>query len=185
MTTQLKWGGCEIRHVHGDLTTLEVDAIVNAANERLAPGGGVCGAIHRRGGPDIARECSAIVAQRGPVPTGRAAITTGGDLPARHVIHAVGPIYDRDPDKAAELLAETYRSVLAVAREHGLRSVAFPCISTGIYGFPEAEAAEIATRTVRDELERHDALDLVVFCTFTDRSRDLYDRLLDQGGRGE
>lgn len=129
----------------GDITTLEVDAIVNAANERLAPGGGVCGAIHRAAGPALAEEC----AQAEPCPTGDARATGGHDLPARWVIHAVGPIWHGGDCDEVDLLASAYRRSIEVADELGAESIAFPAISTGIYGFPPALAAQSAVATLR------------------------------------
>ena len=134
----------------GDITREEVDAIVNAANSTLLGGGGVDGAIHRAGGPAILAACRAIRASRFPdgLPTGEAVITTGGRLPARHVIHTVGPVYGRNDGRDAQLLASCYRRSLEVAAEHALASIAFPAISTGVYGYPREEAA----RVVRDVL---------------------------------
>jgi O-acetyl-ADP-ribose deacetylase (regulator of RNase III) len=129
----------------GDITRLAVDAIVNAANEQLLPGGGVCGAIHRAAGPQLAEACRAL----GRCPTGAAVITPGFALPARYVIHAVGPVWHSGGQGEAELLAGAYRSSLALCREHGLRSVAFPAISTGIYGYPLDEAAQVSVGAVR------------------------------------
>lgn len=132
--------------VRGDISAQDVDAIVNAANSGLAPGGGVCGAIHAAAGPDLAAACRAI----GGCPTGSAVATPGFALPARWVIHAVGPVWQGGGADEADLLASAYRSTLAVADEVGARSVAFPAISTGIYGYPLDEATDIAVRTVRD-----------------------------------
>jgi O-acetyl-ADP-ribose deacetylase (regulator of RNase III) len=128
-----------------DITTLDTDAIVNAANEALAPGGGVCGAIHRAAGPELARACAAV----GRCPTGEARITPGFRLPARYVIHAVGPIWRGGGEGEAQLLASAYRSALRLAAEQGLRSIAFPAISTGIYGYPVDQATSIAVSSVR------------------------------------
>ncbi len=141
----------------GDITKLEVDAIVNAANERLLGGGGVDGAIHRAAGPELMAACRALPEVRPGVrcPTGEARITPGFLLPARYVIHTVGPVWCGGAEREAELLASCYASSLALALEHGLRSVAFPAISCGIYGFPLARAAKIAVREVRRHLERH------------------------------
>ncbi len=142
--------GGRVHIVVGDLTAQEVDAIVNAANSSLLGGGGVDGAIHRRGGAAILAACREIRRNRHPdgLPTGEAVLTTGGALPARHVIHTVGPVYGEAGGAAAELLANCYRNALAIAREQGLASVAFPAISTGVYGYPAAEAAQVVSRTL-------------------------------------
>jgi O-acetyl-ADP-ribose deacetylase (regulator of RNase III) len=146
-----------------DITTLAVDAIVNAANEQLAPGGGVCGAIHRAAGPELARACAAL----GHCPTGQARLTPGFRLPARFVIHAVGPVWRGGTSGEPELLASAYRSSVALASSHGVRSVAFPAISTGIYGFPLAQATGIAVSTVRDAMEGGSTVERVVFACFS------------------
>lgn len=175
MELKTRSNNCDICLHQGDITTLDVDAIVNAANEQLWPGAGVCGAIHRRGGPKIAEECRLIIARIGSLATGNAVITTGGDLLARHVIHAVGPVYDdHDPATAARLLAAAYVSSLSMARENRLRSIAFPCISTGTYGYPADEACLVAIRAVRDDLDKHGGLEKIVFCTFSERDTELY-----------
>ena len=134
-----------IRVWQGDITTLAVDAIVNAANESLLGGGGVDGAIHRAAGPGLLAECRTL----GGCPTGQARITAGHHLPARHVIHTVGPVWRGGGQGEAELLASAYRESLALARAQGLHTIAFPAISTGVYGYPAAEAAAIAVRTIR------------------------------------
>ncbi len=146
----------------GDITKLDVGAIVNAANDRLAPGGGVCGAIHRAAGPGLARECAEI----GYCPTGEARITGGYDLAASHVIHAVGPVWHGGRQGEAELLASCYRNCLALAKEAGLASIAFPAISTGIYGYPLADATRVAVETVRGWLADDETIERVVFCVF-------------------
>ena len=140
----------------GDITREAVDAIVNAANSSLLGGGGVDGAIHRAGGPSILAECKAIRASRYPegLPTGEAVITTGGLLPARHVIHTVGPIYGRHEGDEARLLAACYESSIGLAAAHGLATIAFPAISTGAYGYPKDEAARIARAAVERALAR-------------------------------
>jgi O-acetyl-ADP-ribose deacetylase (regulator of RNase III) len=143
-----------------DITTLKLDAIVNAANEALAPGGGVCGAIHRAAGPELARACAAI----GGCPTGEARITPGFRLPAKHVIHAVGPVWRGGGAGEADLLAGCYRASLALLRQAGGRSIAFPAISTGIYGYPADQATRIAVATVRRDIAEHGAVDVTFAC---------------------
>ena len=159
----------------GDITGLQVDAIVNAANSRLAPGAGVCGAIHRGAGPELARECAAI----GGCPTGEARITGGYDLPAKHVIHTVGPVWHEGDDDEEPLLARCYDRALALAAENGLRSVAFPAISTGVYGFPKRRAAEIAVERTVAFLEGNGEMERVVFACFDSETHDIYRELLD------
>ena len=146
-----------------DITTLGMDAIVNAANESLAPGGGVCGAIHRAAGPELASACAAL----GRCPTGQARLTAGFRLPARYVIHAVGPMWRGGGAGEAELLAAAYRSAVELAAAHGLRSLALPAISTGIYGYPLAPATRIAVHTVRDALAGASSVRDVVFACFS------------------
>jgi O-acetyl-ADP-ribose deacetylase (regulator of RNase III) len=157
-----------------DITTLAVDAIVNAANTALAPGGGVCGAIHRAAGPELAAACARVA----PCPTGEARITPAFRLPCRYVIHAVGPIWRGGSEGEAAWLASAYRSSLALAREHELQSVAFPAISTGIYGYPLAAATAIAVRTVREALASSGAPSRVVFACF---GRDVLDAYAAEG----
>jgi len=137
-----------MRAILADITTLPVDAIVNAANSGLLPGGGVCGAIHRAAGPELARACARVA----PCPTGEARITPGFLLPARFVIHAVGPVWRGGDAGEPALLASAYRQCMVLARAHGLTSIAFPAISTGIYGYPLDQATRIAVETVRAEL---------------------------------
>jgi O-acetyl-ADP-ribose deacetylase len=148
--------GCVVLLEAGDLTTVAVDAIVNAANSSLLGGGGVDGAIHRRGGPAIRAACERIRAEEWPdgLPTGKAVITTGGRLPAKHVIHTVGPVYSRKPEVPA-LLAACHTNSLALAVAHGLRTIAFPAISTGVYGYPLDLAAPIALAATSEHLQRH------------------------------
>jgi len=146
-----------------DIATLAVDAIVNAANEQLAPGGGVCGAIHRAAGPELARAC----AELGPCPTGDARITPGFRLPAKFVIHAVGPVWQGGSAGEAELLAGAYRASLTLARDHSLRSIAFPAISTGIFGYPLERATDVAVGTVESEIRAGMAIEEVVFACFS------------------
>jgi O-acetyl-ADP-ribose deacetylase (regulator of RNase III) len=151
--------------VEGDITQLDTDAIVNAANEYLAHGGGVAGVISRKGGPPIQRESNEWVRQHGPVRTGSAAITSGGNLKARYVIHAVGPVYDGTP-RSAELLGSAVRAALQVADERGLKSVALPAISTGIFGYPLEEAARVMLREVITYLRGKTELEQVIFCLY-------------------
>ncbi len=159
----------------GDITEESVDAIVNAANSRLAGGGGVDGAIHRRGGPSIMEECRKI----GGCPTGNAVATGGGRLRAKYVIHAVGPVYRGGKNGEPELLRSAYRHSLEVAKEKGCKSIAFPSISTGAYGYPIEEASRIAIETVIDFIEEKDWFELVRFVLFTDRDLDVYRKTLE------
>lgn len=163
-----------IRVVVADITTLHVDAIVNAANTSLLGGGGVDGAIHRAAGPGLLEECRAL----GGCPTGEARITGGYELPARWVIHAVGPVWSGGERGEEELLRSAYLWSLRLAEEAGTTSVAFPAISTGAYGYPKRAAAEIAVGTVREWFEAHDAPTEVVFCCFTEEDAALYDEVL-------
>jgi O-acetyl-ADP-ribose deacetylase (regulator of RNase III) len=163
-----------IEIVEGDITRLDVDAIVNAANSMLAPGGGVCGAIHRAAGPALAEACAKL----GGCETGEAKITPGFRLPARYVIHAVGPVWNGGESGEDRLLAACYRNSLALAAGHGLASVAFPAISTGIFGFPPDRAANIAVATVLDSLRDAPSIKRVVFCCFGKESREHHEAAL-------
>jgi O-acetyl-ADP-ribose deacetylase (regulator of RNase III) len=160
--------------VQGDITRQSTDAIVNAANSSLMGGGGVDGAIHRAGGPAILEECKRIVSGQGRLPTGKAVITTGGDLKARHVIHTVGPVWHGGSRGEADLLASAYRESLSLAVTNRLTSVSFPSISTGAYGYPIDSAAEIALRTVIGFLEKETSLREVVFVLFDHRTCEVY-----------
>ena len=157
-----------IKLVQGDITKEQVDAITNAANEKLAGGGGVDGAIHRAGGPEIMKECDEIRARQGGCPTGQAVITTGGNLAARHVIHTVGPIWRGGNSNEPALLASCYHASLALAHRHGLRTIAFPSISTGVYGYPTPEAAAVALNAVKEFVSAHQGIEEVRFVLFDD-----------------
>jgi O-acetyl-ADP-ribose deacetylase (regulator of RNase III) len=165
--------GATLKLLQGDITAMATDAIVNAANEHLAHGGGVAGAISRRGGPVIQQESDDWVRRHGRVATGSAAITGGGRLPARYVIHAVGPIYD-GTRRSAELLAAAVRSSLALADERELRSIALPAISTGVFGYPLEEAARVMLAAAKEYLEGRTGLERVVFCLYGQQAYDAF-----------
>jgi O-acetyl-ADP-ribose deacetylase (regulator of RNase III) len=169
-------GRAEICLVQGDITDVDVDAIVNAANSTLMGGGGVDGAVHRKGGPRILDECKRIRTKQWPngLPTGRAVITSGGDLKARHVVHTVGPVWRGGTNDEPELLAQAYRSSLELAVSAGVKTIAFPSISTGAYGYPIDDASRIAVGTVKEFLEKEDGLDRVLFVLFTGHDFDIY-----------
>src|SRR5512135_1849563 len=164
-------GNAKLQLIKGDITDQEVDAIVNAANSSLLGGGGVDGAIHRRGGPKILEECKRLRAKEWPdgLPTGNAVITTGGNLKAKYVIHTVGPIWRGGFHDEAKLLRAAYRNCLKLAVASGLKSIAFPSISTGAYGYPTEEAARVAISTVKDYLEKEDRVEKVEFVLFSQR----------------
>lgn len=163
----------------GDITEVRCDAIVNAANASLLGGGGVDGAIHRAGGPAILAECKAIVRERGPLPTGQAVITTAGKLPARFVIHTVGPVWSgNDAEEQERELADCYRNSLQLALEKGCNTVAFPNISTGVYHFPKERAAQVAIGAVREFLQAHDGPERVIFVCFDAENYQLYQQRL-------
>jgi len=167
-----------IKLLQGDITKLEVDAIVNAANSSLMGGGGVDGAIHRAGGPDILAECREIVARQGRCETGCAAITSGGNLPAKFVIHTVGPVWRGGNNNEAQLLGNAYLNSLKLAVKNGVETIAFPNISTGVYGFPKGKASKIAIETVNQFLSENDQIKQVFFVCFDQENYELYRQLI-------
>ena len=167
-------GGARMEIFRGDITTLDLDAIVNAANEALAPGAGVCGAIHRAAGPHLAEACR----KEAPCPTGEARITPGFGLKASYVIHTVGPVWRGGAAGEEALLAACYRNSLDLAAKRGLRSIAFPALSTGVFGYPPDLAAKTAVASVGSWLDDHRTFEKVVFALFDAKSEDLYRHLL-------
>jgi len=164
----------KIQCLNADITSLEVDVIVNAANNSLMGGGGVDGAIHKAGGEQILEECMAIRKRQGGCPTGEAVITTAGNLKAKFVIHAVGPFWTGNHEEEERLLASAYKSSLALASANLVRTIAFPNISTGVYGFPKHRAAEIAIQEVSDFLIHDQSIEEVIFCCFDTENFDIY-----------
>jgi O-acetyl-ADP-ribose deacetylase len=173
---EFKVGNATIELIKGDITDVEADAIVNAANSTLLGGGGVDGAIHRKGGPKILEECKLIRETEWPdgLPTGKAVMTSGGDLKAKHVIHTVGPVWLGGFHVEAELLKQAYRNTLKLAASKGLRTIAFPSVSTGAYGYPVEEASRVALVTVKSFLENEDKLERVAFVLFSDKVYEVY-----------
>jgi O-acetyl-ADP-ribose deacetylase (regulator of RNase III) len=176
MRNEFKVGKATVRLVRGDITEMDTDAIVNAANSSLMGGGGVDGAIHRRGGPKILEECKRIRAMEWPqgLPTGKAVITSAGYLKARHVIHTVGPVWRGGNCGEAELLAQAYQNSLRLAVAKRLKTVAFPSISTGVYGYPVESASRVALKAVKEFLEKENSLDEVVFVLFSESALEVY-----------
>jgi O-acetyl-ADP-ribose deacetylase (regulator of RNase III) len=167
----------QIEVIKGDITNIAADAIVNAANSSLLGGGGVDGAIHRKGGKAILDECIKIRNKQGGCPTGQAVITTGGNLPCRYVIHTVGPVWNGDTNNETELLRSCYINSLNLALANNIKTIAFPNISTGIYHFPKDQAARIAIDAVRS-FPKTDAFDNIIFVCFDDENYSLYNELL-------
>jgi O-acetyl-ADP-ribose deacetylase (regulator of RNase III) len=163
-----------MRAIIADITTLEADVIVNAANKALLGGGGVDGAIHRAAGPGLLAECRAL----GGCQTGEARLTGGYELPAGHVIHTVGPVWHGGKKGEAELLTRCYRNSLEIARRNNFKTIVFPCISTGVYGYPPEEAAEIAVKAVREFLAETGYKIEVTFCCFSHQDLDIYSGLI-------
>jgi O-acetyl-ADP-ribose deacetylase len=171
-----EFGAVTVECIQGDITSQQdVDAVVNAANARLAPGGGVAGAIHRAAGPDLAEEAVPL----GPIEPGEAVMTGAHGLPNRYVIHTLGPVYGQDRPES-ELLARCYRNSLALAEDNGVESIAFPAISTGIFGYPAEEAAEVALQTVREEVEGLERVRLVRFVLFGEKDLEVHERVLSE-----
>jgi O-acetyl-ADP-ribose deacetylase (regulator of RNase III) len=164
----------KIELIKGDITKIHADAIVNAANASLMGGGGVDGAIHRAGGPAILKECREIVAKQGRCNTGDAVITTAGNLPAKYVIHTVGPVWNNGKYSEEQKLASCYKKSLQLAVDNDCKTIAFPNISTGVYRFPKKEAAEIAVSTVTGFLKGNDKIEKVIFVCFDDENYNLY-----------
>jgi O-acetyl-ADP-ribose deacetylase (regulator of RNase III) len=168
-----------IKLQQGDITKLHVDAIVNAANSSLMGGGGVDGAIHRAGGQQILEECIEIVNRQGRCPAGEAVITTGGKLPAKYVIHTVGPVWNDGKRDEENLLANCYQNSLNIATEKNIKTIAFPNISTGVYHFPKQRAAEIAVKTVENFLQKNHEIEQVIFVCFDDENMSIYKKLIN------
>jgi O-acetyl-ADP-ribose deacetylase (regulator of RNase III) len=168
----------KIELLKGDITKLNTDAIVNAANSSLLGGGGVDGAIHRAGGKAILEECKAIIAKIGKCNTGQAVITTGGNLPAKFVIHTVGPVWNNGRYNEEQNLADCYKNSLQLAVDNNCKSIAFPNISTGVYRFPKEEAARIAVSTVLEFLSHTDKIEKVIFVCFDEENYELYAALV-------
>ena len=166
----------KISVIKADITSLEIDCIVNAANTSLLGGGGVDGAIHRAAGPALLEECATLQGCN----TGEAKITKAYNLPSKHVIHTPGPIWHGGKNNEAELLASCYRNSLQVALDNKLKSIAFPSISTGIYGFPKEQAAHIALSTVQDFLRNHKEIEQVIFCVFSKDDLAIYEKLINE-----
>jgi len=166
-----------IEIIKGDITKIKADAIVNAANSSLMGGGGVDGAIHRAGGPSILEECKKIVAKQGGCITGQAVITGAGRLPSKYVIHTVGPVWYGGLNNEAELLEECYTNSLQLALKNGCKTIAFPNISTGVYGFPKKDAAKIALKTVSDFLSGNNKIRKVIFVCFDEENELLLRKL--------
>lgn len=176
-TDEFHVGTAVVRLSQGNITKQDTDAVVNAANSSLMGGGGVDGAIHSAGGPAILEECKKIVAETGRCETGKAVITTAGDMPAKHVIHTVGPVYHGGQRGEPELLADAYTNSFRLAVEHGLKSIAFPSISTGAYGYPIEQASRIALETVRGLLQEESDVNEIRFVLFSDDDLGVYRRV--------
>lgn len=168
--------------LQADITKVKVDAIVNAANSSLLGGGGVDGAIHRAGGPEILEECKQVRAKQGGCKTGDAVITTAGRLPAKYVIHTVGPVWQGGTDNEAELLTSCYKKSLELALQNNVKTIAFPSISTGIYGYPIEQASRIALREVSSVVEKNGGLERVIFVCFSNADLQIYQKTSQELG---
>ncbi|MBB4806969.1 O-acetyl-ADP-ribose deacetylase (regulator of RNase III) [Chryseobacterium defluvii] len=168
----------KVELIKGDITKIHADAIVNAANSSLLGGGGVDGAIHRAGGPKILEECRQIRNKQGKCKTGEAVVTTAGNLPAKYVIHTVGPIWNNDEKKCSELLAGCYKNSLELAESLGVKTIAFPNISTGVYRFPKDLAAEIAVQEVKNF--QTETIEKIIFVCFDEENEKIYKKLLNE-----
>jgi O-acetyl-ADP-ribose deacetylase (regulator of RNase III) len=168
----------KIEIIKGDITTLNVDVVVNAANSGLLGGGGVDGAIHRAGGAQIMEDCKAIRAKQGKLPAGGAVITRAGNLPAKHIIHTVGPVWNGGVSNESIKLGNCYQNALQLAVDNGSKTMAFPNISTGVYGYPKQEAAEIAIKIVTDFLTKHQEIEKVIFCCFDEENYQIMSKLI-------
>ena len=175
---QIKIKNTVLELIKGDITKQDVDAIVNAANSSLMGGGGVDGAIHRAGGPKILEECKEIVKKINFLPTGEAVITTGGNLKAKYVIHTVGPIYRGGNNNESQLLANAYKNSLKLGKKHGIKTIAFPSISTGAYRYPLEEAAEIALKTIIDFIKNENHYEKVKMVLFGENALAVYEKVL-------
>lgn len=175
----IKYVKNKIKLVKGDITKIEVDAIVNAANSSLLGGGGVDGAIHKAGGREILEQCMLIRNKQGGCKVGEAVITTGGILKAKYVIHTVGPVWNGGKKREEQLLSNCYRNSLTIAVEHSLKTIGFPSISTGIYRFPKEIAAKLAVSEVLDFLQTDNTIEEVIFVCFDDATYDIYLKLLE------
>ena len=174
-----QFGDIQVELIQGDITKADVDAIVNAANKELIGGGGVDGAIRRAGGEEVVKECDKIRAAHGGCPTGTAVITTGGDLPANHIIHTAGPVWDGGNKDEPKLLSSCYRESLLLASENGIDSIAFPSISTGVYGYPTEKAAKVALQTIQELAESNNNIPTIIqFILFDDATYSCYEDAL-------
>ncbi len=174
-----QFGEIQVEIIQGDITKADVDAIVNAANKELIGGGGVDGAIRRAGGEEVVKECDKIREAQGGCPTGTAVITTGGDLPAKHIIHTAGPVWDGGNKDEPKLLSSCYRESLLLASENGIDSIAFPSISTGVYGYPTEKAAKVALQTIQELADGNNNIPTIIqFILFDDTTYSCYEDAL-------